>query len=72
MSADMTVEQRLAVLEEQVAELRQRFDSSQRSNTWLDRVAGSFRDQPEFDEVLRLGREIRQADRPAADSQSEP
>jgi len=28
-------------------------------------VAGSFKDDPEFDEVLHLGHEIRAADRPA-------
>jgi hypothetical protein len=34
------------------------------SQSWIQRVAGSFKDQPEFDEVLRLGREFRQTQRP--------
>lgn len=31
--------------------------------SWFDRVAGSFKDDPEFDDILRLGRDIRQTDR---------
>jgi hypothetical protein len=34
---------------------------------WLDRVIGSMKDEPAFDEVLAHGRSIRQADRPAED-----
>ena len=34
---------------------------------WLDRVIGSMKDEPAFDEVLAYGRAIRQADRPADD-----
>jgi hypothetical protein len=32
--------------------------------TWLDDVSGSFENDPEFDEVVRLGKELRKADRP--------
>jgi hypothetical protein len=34
---------------------------------WLSRVAGSFKDDPVFAEIVRLGREAREADRPADD-----
>jgi hypothetical protein len=34
---------------------------------WLDRVIGSMKDEPAFDEVLAHGRAMRQADRPAED-----
>jgi hypothetical protein len=37
---------------------------------WLERVIGSMKDEPAFDEVLAHGRAIRQADRPADDHQS--
>jgi hypothetical protein len=33
----------------------------------LDRVIGSMKDEPAFDEVLAHGRAIRQADRPPDD-----
>jgi hypothetical protein len=62
-----TVEQRLAALEHEIAELKQRFPVAAKPD-WRQRVAGSFKDEPEFDEVLRLGREIRQADRPNGQS----
>ncbi len=32
--------------------------------TWLDEVSGSFETDPEFDEVVRLGKELRKADKP--------
>jgi hypothetical protein len=33
----------------------------------LERVIGSFKDEPAFEEVLEYGRALRQADRPAED-----
>ena len=30
---------------------------------WLEKVAGSFEHDPEFDEVVRLGKELRVADK---------
>jgi hypothetical protein len=37
-------------------------DRDQKGN-WLTEVAGSFENDPEFDEVVRLGKELRMADR---------
>jgi hypothetical protein len=59
----MTIEERLAVLEQDVAELKRRAQPSDAAN-WLTKVAGSMKDEPDFTEVLRLGREIRRADTP--------
>ena len=36
---------------------------SEPNGTWVDEVAGSFENDPEFDEVVRLGKELREADR---------
>lgn len=55
-----TVEERLNVLEEQVSLLSQQVSKAGRNGNWLDRVAGSFRDDPEFDEILRLGKLFRE------------
>jgi len=63
--ARASVEERLAVVEAELAELKQRLNGRTPSTTWLDRIAGSMRDEPEFAEVLRLGRAIRDADRPS-------
>ncbi len=60
-----TLEQRLALVEAELAALKQRLNGETASRTWLERMAGSMKDEPEFAEVLRLGRAIRDADRPA-------
>jgi hypothetical protein len=36
---------------------------------WIDRITGSFKDDPDFEEILRLGQEIRKADRLDAEDQ---
>jgi hypothetical protein len=64
MSTQATIEQRLATLEADVARLKLLVTQSARATNWLDQVAGSMEHEPAFEEVLRLGREIRQADRP--------
>ncbi len=62
--AHATVEERLAAVEAELAQLKHRLNGRTASSTWLDRIAGSMKDEPEFAEVLRLGREARDADRP--------
>jgi hypothetical protein len=63
-----TVEDRLAHLEQEMAELKRRLPNSSalpsRNTNWLDAVVGSFENEPEFDEILKLGQLARQADRP--------
>lgn len=34
---------------------------------WVEKMSGSMKDYPEFEEVCRLGREFRQSDRPPDD-----
>ncbi len=62
MSTKERIEERLAVLEREVRLLRNRIEVGQQPKDWRSRVCGSLKNMPEFDEVLRLGREIRQAD----------
>lgn len=62
MSQQSTVESRLTQLEEQVARLRQQMNERHNTN-WLQRMAGSMANEPEFEEVLRLGQAARQADK---------
>ncbi len=59
------IEQRLTNLESEVAALKHRLDQPAAKRNWLQQIAGSMKDYPEFDEVARLGAEIRQRDRPA-------
>ena len=39
----------------------------QSPSNWFAQVSGSFRDDPEFGEILRLGREFRRSDAPEGD-----
>jgi hypothetical protein len=64
-----TLEQRVTALENAVLELQQALKSRKLAPDWLDRVAGSMKNEPAFDEVLAYGRAIRQADRPAEDQE---
>jgi hypothetical protein len=54
------LEARVATLETELAQMKQMLSSSQpeRAPWWL-KVAGSFEDDPTFDEAVRLGQEWR-------------
>jgi hypothetical protein len=60
-------DQRAAAMEEAVRELQKIMEARNPAPDWLDRVIGSMKDEPAFDEVGAYGRAIRQADRPAED-----
>ena len=64
MSQASTVERRLAHVEKDITDLKLEFNRLTSKRNWIDGIVGSFKDDPEFKEILRLGREIRQADRP--------
>jgi hypothetical protein len=59
--AEATLEQRMTVLEETVRELQDAMNARLPAADWLDRVIGSMKDEPAFDEVLAHGRAIRAA-----------
>jgi hypothetical protein len=64
VSQAISIEQRVDALEHQVTELRRQLSQQLSPDDRFRRLSGSLADQPEFDEVLRLGRRIREADRP--------
>jgi hypothetical protein len=64
---EVTLEQRMTMLEETVRELQEAINDRKPAADWLDRVIGSMKDEPAFEEVLAHGRAIRQADQPAED-----
>jgi hypothetical protein len=68
MSQARSHEDRLATLEAEVAQIKEQLRQGGQPQNWLDRVVGSMTRYPEFQEVLRLGREFRQADRPSEDA----
>jgi len=62
VKAMATVEERLTELEAKVTRLAQCMSDRRENGNWIDAIIGSFRDDPEFEEILRLGREIRRQD----------
>jgi hypothetical protein len=52
-----TVEERLSALEKKVDQLIEGLEPA--NGDWTTHVIGTFKDRPEFEEVLRLGREFR-------------
>src|SRR5438045_2973533 len=57
------VEDRLSTLEKDVAQLKQQTQRVQPN--WLQRIVGSMDDDPDFDHVVQLGKQIRDQDRPS-------
>ena len=56
------LEERVAKVEKEIERLKGQSNGSKDKSNWISDISGSFKDDPEFDEVLRLGREARQAD----------
>ena len=57
-----TLEERVSHVEQDLAKLKSQVESLRSERGWIDRIKGSFKNDPDFEEILRLGREIRQAD----------
>jgi hypothetical protein len=61
------IEEKIAAIEDSVRELQAAIRGRQPSADWLDKVIGSMKDEPAFEEVLAHGRAARLADRPPED-----
>ncbi len=72
MAENKTVEERLAAVELELAELKRRLPPAPMQENWIEKISGSMKDFPEFDEVLRLGQEFRNSDRPAPEDAPSP
>lgn len=56
------LEARVETLEREIAELKQLLAMSlEKQEPWWQKVAGSFKDDPDFDEAVRLGQEWRKS-----------
>ena len=62
MATALTVEERLAIVEQELAELKKKMPVLLSKPDWITRITGSFKGDPEFGEILRLEREIRNAE----------
>jgi hypothetical protein len=56
-----SVEERLSALEVEVQTVKRQLARISQPRAWLDEVAGSMDEWPEFEEVLRLGRAFRRS-----------
>ena len=63
-----TVEERLTRLEEEVARLKEANKGGEaNAPPWWERIRGTFKDDPDYDEAMRLGRRWRESFRPKED-----
>ena len=59
------IEARLAKLERELAILKAKVPSDK--SNWIAEITGSFKDDSDFDEIVRLGKEMRDAELPEED-----
>ena len=70
--AGSSLEERVSNLEGEVARLKQCEEERAKARLpWWEQVWGSFRDDPDYEEAMRLGREYRQAQRLEYDDEPE-
>lgn len=60
-----TIEARLAKVERELAILKAK--APRDKSNWIAEITGSFKDDPDFDEIVRLGKEMRDAELPEED-----
>ncbi|MBW4552795.1 MAG: hypothetical protein KME35_17040 [Aphanocapsa sp. GSE-SYN-MK-11-07L] len=70
MATNTSLEERLAAVEAAISQLQQQVATPQPSN-WLQKITGSFKDEPAFEEVLAYGRAIRQGDESILEGQND-
>jgi len=61
MLEHLTVEERLTALEQELQALKQQVTVQKDHRSWIEKIAGTFKDDPDFEEIVRLGREFRKA-----------
>ncbi|MCA9013095.1 MAG: hypothetical protein KDB01_25265 [Planctomycetaceae bacterium] len=62
-----TIEVRLAKVERELAILKARTGDNGTKANWIEKITGSFKDDPDFKEIVRLGKEMRDAELPEED-----
>ena len=62
---DPSIEQRLSSLEREVARLKVRTRTMLPKSQWVSAIKGTAKDDPIYEEIWRLGKQIRDAEEPA-------
>lgn len=65
------LEERVALLEAEVARLKNKVESNSFSKPWWERISGTFADNPAYDEAMQLARDYRKSLRSNSTEQSE-
>jgi hypothetical protein len=63
------LEERLAYLEAEVAKLKNKVENDASPIPWWEKIAGTFADNPAYDEAMQLGCEYRESLGRTMDSQ---
>jgi hypothetical protein len=67
-----TVEQRLEILEAEVAFLKSQLKiATPRTKPWWEKIVGTFVNNPAYDKAMKLGREYRESQRSHAGESEE-
>jgi hypothetical protein len=70
--ANLSLEERVAALEAEVARLKQERESAaEAQKPWWEEIRGTFKNDPIYTEAMRLGREYRESLRPKDDEDAE-
>ena len=62
--ASARLEQRVAVLETEVARLKRKLEEQETIRPWWEQIAGTFENDPLYERAMRLGQHYRQSLRP--------
>jgi len=58
-----TIEERLSRVEKERAELKHAARTPRDQSNWITKISGTFKGDADFREIVRLGKEIRDAER---------
>ena len=59
------LEKRVAALEEELAILRRKVESTDTTTPWWERIVGTFDKDPVYQKAMKLGKEYRESQKPA-------
>ena len=61
------IENRLAKIEREIEMLKRANQSPVKKENWLDQAVGTFKNDKDFEEIVRLGKEQRDAEKAEGD-----
>ena len=62
--AGSSLEERVSALEEDIARIKEAAERDRNQLPWWEQIAGTFKNDPDYEEAMRLGREYRESLRP--------